>query len=147
VRLPADRADQSVEGCRGAVLEVGGFETLSRVARPERLGVADHGEGVLIQAGPPFPEARGAASSKFGFRVAYASWTEVVFVFEGDEVEWIVTEIVNEPSGAVAEAPGRGAGSSRIRHASRGPSIPGKATRTSQRAVSGRDGQQICDMA
>jgi len=67
-----------------------------------------------------------AASSTFGFRVAYASWTEVVFVFEGGEVEWIVTEIVNEPSGAVAEAPGRGAGPSRIRHASRGPSIPGK---------------------
>jgi len=36
----------------------------------------------------------------------YLSAGEVVFVPEGDEVEWIVNEIVNEPFGAVAEALG-----------------------------------------
>jgi hypothetical protein len=36
----------------------------------------------------------------------YLSAGEVVFVFEGDEVELIVNEIVNEPFGAVAEALG-----------------------------------------
>jgi hypothetical protein len=43
----------------------------------------------------------------------YLSAGEVVFVFESDTVEWLVSEIVNEPFGEVAGRSGRGASSSR----------------------------------
>jgi hypothetical protein len=46
---------------------------------------------------------------------------------EGDEVEWIVDEIVNESFGAVAGRSGRGGSSWRIRHGSCGPSTPGES--------------------
>ena len=56
----------------------------------------------LLEQGPPFdPGERG-----FSRHAVYLSAGEVVFVFEGDEVEWIVDEIVNEPFSAVAEALG-----------------------------------------
>jgi hypothetical protein len=56
--------------------------------------------GELIAKGPPFDLAEAGLSR----HVVYLSAGEVVFVFEGDEVEWIVEEIVNEPFGRVAEA-------------------------------------------
>jgi hypothetical protein len=42
----------------------------------------------------------------FARHAVFLSAGEVVFVFEGDEVEWIVDEIVNESFGAVAGALG-----------------------------------------
>ena len=49
----------------------------------------------LVEAGPPFdPGERGLTR-----HTVYLSAGEVVFVFEGDEVEWIVEEMVQEPSG------------------------------------------------
>jgi hypothetical protein len=49
----------------------------------------------LVASGPPFdPGERGLSS-----HVVYLSGGEVVFVFEGDEVEWIVEEMVQEPAG------------------------------------------------
>jgi hypothetical protein len=55
----------------------------------------------LVAGGPPFdPGERGLAQ-----HTVYLSAGEVVFVFEGDEVEWIVEEMVQEPGGgAVASA-------------------------------------------
>ena len=55
----------------------------------------------LLAAGPPFdPSARGLSR-----HAVYLSAGEVVFVFEGDEVEWIVEEMVSEPaSGSLAAA-------------------------------------------
>lgn len=54
----------------------------------------------LVAAGPPFdPAARGLSR-----HVVYLSAGEVVFVFEGDEVEWIVEEMVQEPGGGSVAA-------------------------------------------
>jgi hypothetical protein len=54
----------------------------------------------LIRKGPPFdPGERG-----FGRHAVYLSAGEVVFVFEGDEVEWLVEEMVGEPAGVLASA-------------------------------------------
>jgi hypothetical protein len=47
----------------------------------------------LIAEGPPFDLAEiGLASHSI-----YLSATEVVFVFEGDEVEWTVDELIDSP--------------------------------------------------
>jgi hypothetical protein len=49
----------------------------------------------LIGKGPPFnPGERG-----FDRHVVFLSAGEVVFVFEGDEVEWLVEGMVDEPAG------------------------------------------------
>jgi hypothetical protein len=56
----------------------------------------------LFEQGPPFNPAECGLAR----HAVYLSAGEVVFVPEGDEVEWIVNEIVNEPFGAVAEALG-----------------------------------------
>jgi hypothetical protein len=49
----------------------------------------------LVADGPPFdPAGRGLSR-----HTVYLSAGEVVFVFEGDEVEWIVEEMVLEPAG------------------------------------------------
>jgi hypothetical protein len=54
----------------------------------------------LLRNGPPFdPGERG-----FERHAVYLSATEVVFVFEGPEVEWIVSELVDEPSSPLAAA-------------------------------------------
>jgi hypothetical protein len=54
----------------------------------------------LVEAGPPFdPGERGLAR-----HTVYLSAGEVVFVFEGDEVEWIVEEMVQEPAGGAVGA-------------------------------------------
>ena len=47
----------------------------------------------LIRAGPPFD--LGAAG--FERHSIFLSASEVVFVFEGDEVEWLVDQLVDEP--------------------------------------------------
>jgi len=76
---------------------------MNRVTLVARLkpGAQEQASGLLEQ-GPPFnPAERGLAR-----HAVYLSAGEVVFVFEGDKVEWIVNEIVNEPFGAVAEALG-----------------------------------------
>ena len=47
----------------------------------------------LLSKGPPFdPEELGLHS-----HAAYLTANEVVFVFEGPEVEWIVNDIVDDP--------------------------------------------------
>jgi hypothetical protein len=47
----------------------------------------------LISAGPPFdPEGSG-----FERHSVYLSASEVVFVFEGREVEWLVDALIDEP--------------------------------------------------
>ena len=76
---------------------------MNRIALVARLkpGAEEHA-AELLEQGPPFdPGERG-----FDRHAVYLSAGEVVFVFEGDEVEWIVDEIVNESFGAVAQALG-----------------------------------------
>ncbi|MEX0815816.1 MAG: hypothetical protein WD027_00075 [Gaiellales bacterium] len=47
----------------------------------------------LVAAGPPFdPAEKGLAG-----HVVYLSAGEVIFVFEGSNVEWIVEELIDEP--------------------------------------------------
>jgi hypothetical protein len=79
-----------------------------RVTAVERLALVarlkpgtEEQAAALVSAGPPFdPAERGLAR-----HTVYLSAGEVVFVFEGDEVEWIVEEMVHEPAGgAVASA-------------------------------------------
>lgn len=47
----------------------------------------------LIAAGPPFELGE---SGIFQYSI-YLSSSEVIFVFEGHQVEWIVDDLVNEP--------------------------------------------------
>ena len=109
---------------------------MNRIALVSRLkpGAQEQASGLLEQ-GPPLNRQNVAS---LGTRVPVGG--EVVFVFEGDEIEWIVTEIVNEPVGAVVEALGtwRELVEDPSRSAAR---LPGKAMRTGQSAVSGGDGQ------
>jgi hypothetical protein len=74
---------------------------VDRVALIARLrSGAEEQAAQLLAAGPPFdPGARGLAG-----HTVYLSAGEVVFVFEGDEVEWIVEEMVQEPSGGSVAA-------------------------------------------
>jgi hypothetical protein len=76
---------------------------MNRIALVARLKPGVEGQAsVLLEHGPPFdPAERG-----FARHAVYLSAGEVVFVFEGDKVEWIVDEIVNEPFGAIAGALG-----------------------------------------
>jgi hypothetical protein len=54
----------------------------------------------LVADGPPFdPGERGLTR-----HAVYLSAGEVVFIFEGDEVEWIVEEMVQEPGGGSVAA-------------------------------------------
>jgi hypothetical protein len=76
---------------------------MNRIALVARLkpGTQEQASG-LLEKGPPFdPAERGLAR-----HAVFLSAGEIVFVFEGDAVEWIVDEIVNEPLGAVAGALG-----------------------------------------
>jgi hypothetical protein len=77
--------------------------SMNRIALVARLKPgAEEQASALLERGPPFdPAERG-----FARHAVYLSAGEVVFVFEGDEVEWIVDEIVNESFGAVAGALG-----------------------------------------
>lgn len=66
----------------------------------ERLAIIAHlREGAeqravdLVGAGPPFD----LAATGIVRHSVYISTTEVVFVFEGHEVEWIVDQLIDEP--------------------------------------------------
>jgi hypothetical protein len=57
----------------------------------------------LLRSGPPFdPEELGLHGHS-----AYLTASEVVFVFEAPEVEWIVNDIVDDPELSPALAPWR----------------------------------------
>jgi hypothetical protein len=76
---------------------------MNRIALVARLKPsAQEQASELLEQGPPFdPAERGLAR-----HAVYLSAGEIVFVFEGEVVEWMVNEIVNEPFGAVAGALG-----------------------------------------
>jgi hypothetical protein len=58
-----------------------------------RAGAEEHARK-LIEDGPPFdPRDRG-----FSRHTVYLSANEIVFAFEGDEVGWLVDELVDDPS-------------------------------------------------
>jgi hypothetical protein len=58
---------------------------------------------ILLREGPPFePEHVGLER-----HAAYLTASEVVFVFEGPEVEWVVNELVDDPAIASFFAPGQ----------------------------------------
>lgn len=67
------------------------MEQLAIVARlkPEM----EERASALIDAGPPFDPVESGIES----HTVYLSADEVVFVFEGNEVEWIVDSLVDEP--------------------------------------------------
>ena len=67
---------------------------MERLLIVARLKEGRHQEAELLVAqGPPFePRELG-----FHRHAVYLTATEVVFVFEGSEVEWIVSDIVNHP--------------------------------------------------
>jgi hypothetical protein len=70
---------------------------MNRIALLARLkpGAQEQASGLLEQ-GPPFdPAERGLAR-----HVVYLSAGEIVFVFEGDEVEWIVEAQLPTPTSA-----------------------------------------------
>lgn len=69
-----------------------------------RLREGKHEEAeALLRGGPPFdPEELGLHR-----HAAYLSASEVVFVFEAPEVEWIVSDIVDDPVLSAALAPWR----------------------------------------
>jgi hypothetical protein len=48
----------------------------------------------LIAAGPPFD----LAETRIAHHSVYLSAGEVVFVFEGHEVEWMVDDLISDPS-------------------------------------------------
>ena len=67
---------------------------MKRLMIVARLRADAHDEAeVLLREGPPFePEQLGLER-----HAAYLTAGEVVFVFEGHEVEWIVNELVDDP--------------------------------------------------
>jgi hypothetical protein len=65
-----------------------------------RDGAHDEADG-LLRGGPPFdPHALGLEG-----HAAYLTAGEVVFTFEGAEVEWIVNDLVDDPAVAVHFGP------------------------------------------
>jgi hypothetical protein len=67
------------------------MEQLATVARLKPGAESQAAE--LIEKGPPFDPGE----SGLDRHAVYLSAGEVVFVFEGREVEWIVEELVDEP--------------------------------------------------
>ncbi len=66
---------------------------MERLMIVARLKQGAHGQAeALLQTGPPFD------LGELGFRrhAVYLTATEVVFLFEGPEVEWIVNDIVDD---------------------------------------------------
>ena len=58
----------------------------------------------LIEEGPPFePDELG-----FHRHGVYLTATDVVFIFEAPEVEWLVNDVIDDPIFAAALAPWRG---------------------------------------
>ena len=77
---------------------------MDRLVITARLHPGTHSEAeALLAKGPPFdPEAVGLR--RHG---AYLTNSEVVFVFEAREVEWIVSDLGNDPVLSTAFAPWR----------------------------------------
>jgi hypothetical protein len=77
---------------------------MDRLVIVARLKEGTHEEAeALIHAGPPFdPEELG-----FHRHAVYLSATEVVFLFEAPEVEWIVNDVVDDPILSTAFGPWR----------------------------------------
>jgi hypothetical protein len=76
--------------------------SMNRLMIVARLRDDAHDEAeVLLKEGPPFdPEELGLDRHS-----VYLTASELVFVFEGPEVEWIVNDIVDDPVVAVFFAP------------------------------------------
>jgi hypothetical protein len=68
---------------------VAGFAVVARL----RPGAEDRATE-LLAAGPPFDPAEGGIER----HMAYVSAGEVVFVFEGDDIEWGLDELVALPA-------------------------------------------------
>lgn len=67
---------------------------MERVAIIARLREGNEQRALeLVRAGPPFD----LAGTGIVRHSIYISATEVVFVFEGHEVEWIVDQLIDEP--------------------------------------------------
>jgi len=77
---------------------------MNRLMIVARLREGKHEEAeTLLRKGPPFdPEELG-----FHRHGAYLTASEVVFVFEAPEVEWVVNDIVDDPVLATAFGPWR----------------------------------------
>ncbi len=75
---------------------------MNRLMIVARLREGAHEEAeALIAKGPPFdPEELG-----FHRHAAYLTASELVFLFEAPEVEWIVNDIVDDPVMSAAFAP------------------------------------------
>jgi len=67
------------------------MEQLAVVARLKPGGEAKAAE--LIAEGPPY----GLDGTRLASHTVYLSAGEIVFVFEGAEVEWIVDSIIDDP--------------------------------------------------
>ena len=66
---------------------------MKRIAIVARLRAGTHEQARgLIAKGPPFDPALGG----FDRHTVFVSGSEVVFVFEGDEVEWRVDDLVSD---------------------------------------------------
>jgi hypothetical protein len=67
---------------------------MERVAIIARLEEGNEQRAIeLVEAGPPFD----LAESGIARHNVYVSSSEVVFVFEGPQVEWIVDDLIDEP--------------------------------------------------
>ena len=88
---------------------------MNRLMIVARLQEGAHDEAeALLAAGPPFdPEELG-----FHCHAVYLTATEVIFVFEAPEVEWIVNDIVDDPVLSTSLGPWRALidGAPRIAH-------------------------------
>ena len=75
---------------------------MKRLMIVARLRDDAHDEAeVLLASGPPFePERAGLERHS-----AYLTAGEVVFVFEGPEVEWVVNDLIDDPTVAPFFAP------------------------------------------
>ena len=80
---------------------------MDRLAIVARLKEGRYAEAErLLRAGPPFdPEELG-----FHRHGVFLTATEIVFLFEAPEVEWIVNDVIDDP--ILSAAFGRGASSS-----------------------------------
>ena len=88
---------------------------MKRLMIVARLRDDAHDEAeVLLHEGPPFD----AAQLGLDRHAAYLTAGEVVFVFEGPEVEWVVNDLLDDPRVASFFAPWRKLveGSPRLAH-------------------------------
>jgi hypothetical protein len=77
---------------------------MNRLMIVARLRPGTHRDAeALLRNGPPFD----SEDAGFHRHAAYLTQSEVVFLFEAPEVEWIVNEIVDDPVISTAFAPWR----------------------------------------